>query len=76
MTHDTRAEIDTERWREVTYEEFFAAMGPLNVHPRIVGPWPYVSQWTMQDGSRRIVGMSEVIPRGEGDGHRRYLPRV
>lgn len=46
----------------VTKASFFAIVGSLNVHPNIVGPWDsergYRSDWEMQDGSRRRVGMS------------------
>lgn len=29
--------------REVTKDEFYKAIGPLDVHPRIQGPYPYTS---------------------------------
>jgi hypothetical protein len=41
---------------EVTKEEFYKRMGPLNVHPQIVGQYPYTSifrdQRTMQEVGR------------------------
>lgn len=49
---------EMEGFREVTKAEFFAAMNPLNVHPRPKGNYPYVTDWEMQDGSRRLVGRS------------------
>jgi hypothetical protein len=50
--------------RVVTRDEFFAAIGNLNVHPSPEGPWDqekdgYRSEWRMQDGSRRLVGVSQ-----------------
>lgn len=43
--------------RKVTQEAFYAAVGQLNVHPHILpGPYPYSSEWQMQDGSRRVIG--------------------
>jgi hypothetical protein len=49
--------------RKVTHAEFFAKIGPLNVHPRIVSNYDmitgYVSQWRMQDMSERVIGVSD-----------------
>ena len=44
--------------RAVTKEEFYAAVGRLNVHPQIQpGPYPYTSLWkTISE--RRVVGKS------------------
>lgn len=39
---------------EVTKEEFFAAIGPQDCHPRIEGRWPYTSIFEKPD--RREVG--------------------
>lgn len=33
---------------EVTQEEFFKVMGPLNVHPTPTGDYPYLSIWKDQ----------------------------
>lgn len=42
--------------RAVTKEQFFAALGGLNVHPQIQpGPYPYTSLWKLAD-SRTVVG--------------------
>jgi hypothetical protein len=30
-------------WREVSREEFWRVIGPQNVHPEIVGAYPYAS---------------------------------
>lgn len=46
----------------VTREQFFAAVGNLDVHPRIVSDWPYRSEWRLQDNSRKIVGASQERP--------------
>ena len=48
--------------REVTHEEFFKAMGPKDVHPRIVDAWSdetgYTSEWRLKSISQRLVGKS------------------
>ncbi len=41
--------------REVTREEFFKFIGPLNVHPC---PEKQETRWVMQDGTRRVVGIT------------------
>lgn len=38
----------------VTKEQFYAAMGPLNVHPR---PEPEITYWEMPN--REVVGISK-----------------
>lgn len=44
-------------WREVTRDEFFRCIGPLNVHPHIQpGPYPYTSIWRTPD--RTEIGKS------------------
>lgn len=44
--------------RAVTKDEFFAAIGTLDVHPQIQpGPHPYTSLWKMRYGGG-IVGKS------------------
>ena len=50
--------------KPVTQVEFFAHIreNALNVHPRIVSSWPYRSEWRMQDGSRRLIGVSQERP--------------
>ena len=43
--------------RQVTKDQFYAAVGPLNVHPSIQpGSWPYTSLWKLQSGDQRTVG--------------------
>jgi len=48
--------------RRVTYEEFFARMGPLNVHPSVQGsgsnPAGYHSEWRLANG-RDLVGVTD-----------------
>jgi hypothetical protein len=48
--------------RQVSKEEFFATMNPLNVHPRVdistLHDELIVSRWEMQD-TRRVVGTSK-----------------
>ena len=36
--------------REVSKEEFFKVIGPKNVHPTILGNWPYTSDFRSPDG--------------------------
>lgn len=52
--------------KDVTKEQFYALMGPLNVHPRIMTSYPYTSEWRLQDMSRKMVG--KTIDRRDG-GH-------
>lgn len=60
---DYQAPVIAASMRRVDRVEFYARMNPLNVHPSIPGRWNdatgYVSEWTMQDGSRRIIGVSD-----------------
>lgn len=53
-------------FREVTKEEFYAAMGPLDVHPQIVTRWPYTAEWRLQWGMKRAVVGKTVITEGRG----------
>lgn len=39
-----------EGWREVSKEEFAQKVFPLNVHPEILGIFPYSSLWKMPNG--------------------------
>lgn len=41
----------------VSKEEFYEAIGPLNVHPRAIPP-SYRSDWHMLDGTNEMVGRS------------------
>lgn len=49
---------------EVTKAHFFEAIGRLNVHPRIVGPYPYTSIFETPGRTERgrIVGEWGVKP--------------
>lgn len=38
--------------RQVTKEEFYAAAGPLNVHPQIVSGFPYTHHWIYLNNPR------------------------
>lgn len=52
-------------WRQVTKEEFYAAIGHLDVNPSILpGPYPYTSEFKMRH-SRAVVGI-KVGYRPEG----------
>ena len=48
------------RGRSVSRDEFFARINPLNVHPTPLGRYDqttgYVSEWVMQDGTRKVIG--------------------
>lgn len=42
--------MNTTLTREVSKDEFYAAMGPLNVTPVPTGPYPYTSLFKTPDG--------------------------
>lgn len=52
----------------VSERAFFAAMGPLDVHPTPVGDYPYVSHWKLRYGGE-LVGIS-------GSGSYKLAPRL
>lgn len=58
-------------WREVTVDEFFAAMTG-DVHPHIApGPWPYTSLFRTRD--RTVKGKLEgYYPEGSALAANRY----
>lgn len=44
---------------EVSQDQFFASVGQLNVHPRLVGRYPYASEWRLQGSAHQpMVGWS------------------
>lgn len=48
---------------EVTREQFFAVVGPLNVHPSVAHAcfdptWGYRADWTMLTGAGEVIGHS------------------
>ena len=45
-------------WREVPRAEFWRAIGPQDVHPKPVGPWPYSSHFETR--ARQTVGV--ILP--------------
>jgi hypothetical protein len=59
-------------WREVSLDEFYAAVGPLNVHPQIQPPatYPYTELWKTPTG--RVMGRTVGQPNGTS---RYYLPQ-
>lgn len=61
-------------WREVTRTEFYQTIGPQNVHPSVIGGWPYISYFKTPHGEVR--GISEdYLPEGKGiEQTRYYLP--
>lgn len=43
--------------KQVSKDEFYKAVGPLDVHPNIVTKWPYTSEWRLQnDIARTLIG--------------------
>jgi hypothetical protein len=60
-------------FREVSVDEFFAGIAKQNVHPRIVGNWPYTSLYETLDGARRVIGKSvEFLNPGKAITQTRY----
>jgi len=60
--------------RRVTTEQFYAAVGPLNVYPQIQpGPYPYTSIWKTMDVSRAVIGKSVGVREGGTVGQEYYL---
>lgn len=64
--------------KEVTKEEFFKVIGPLNVHPRTNGKFRGLleSTWEMCDGSRRLVGVTSEDCTTRPHGQKRYFLEV
>ena len=63
--------------RQVTKDEFFAAIGGRDVHPCIRRmPWPYTSDWRLNRGHGPIVGRSEdhLLPASALTETRYFLP--
>lgn len=60
--------------KEVSKDEFFAVIGPQNVHPRIKGTYPYTCHF--ETPSSEIRGKTvDYIPDGEAlPKTRYYLP--
>ena len=54
--------------REVTQDEFFARMNPMNVHPR-----PLVDRSSWETPDRRVIGESLPGYRNPGDAKRYFL---
>ena len=55
--------------KQVSKDDFYKAVGRLNVHPTIVnGTWPYVSDWRFLDTPHRHpFGRSVGKPDGTSD---------
>lgn len=72
--HSTPIRGKPEGGREVTQDEFFKAIGPLDVHPCPVGPYPYTSVFRTQLGVEhgRIVSEYEHPELGCGLTKDRY----
>lgn len=49
-------------FRMVSYDEFFAVIGPMNCHPRIINSrYPYTSEFRTPTGAvvGKIVGLAD-----------------
>lgn len=68
MTLPARLEQMTASMTRVSSDEFYARVGPLNVHPTIVSDWSneygYVLEWRMLT-TRELVGVTFCPPSGE-----------
>ncbi len=58
--------MDTERWRKVSFREFFADSAIRgDVHPKIVGKYPYESHFNTSSGvTKGIIHQSEKYQDG------------
>lgn len=60
--------------REITKEEFYKRVNPLNVHPRgINDTYPYAWDWHLQNGDRSRIGQTVGYMDGVELKHRFYL---
>lgn len=61
-------------WKEVPQDEFYAAIGPQDAHPSIMGKWPYTSLYKTRQGA--VLGKAEdYLPEGSALTKTRfYLP--
>lgn len=58
-------------WRDVSMDEFFSVIGPMDVHPYPQGKWPYTSLFKTRSGF--VVGKAEdFLPEGSGLTETRY----
>ena len=57
--------------REVSREEFLAAMGPLDVHP--CPRYPDRTEWALYGGAGKVVGVSWPGWKNPGDPSRYVL---
>lgn len=71
MTTSTKQMETATDFVEVTREEFFAKIGPMDVHPYPEGPLPYTSYWHTRD--RQLVGKSSGV---EYLGNQKYFLRT
>lgn len=70
------SQSENSEWREVSQNEFYAHIGPLDGHPHIQpGQYPYTQHMLTRD--RRCVG-KRVVYYPDGSriaAHRFYLPK-
>lgn len=59
--------------KEVTQKEFFDTVGPRDVHPEIVGSWPYTSIFRTRSGRYEVGRIVQEIPQGKGLPVSRYF---
>ncbi len=60
------------QWREVSTEEFYRVIGPQNVHPQSVGPYPYTSIFKTPSGETKGKAVG-YFPDGSAIVATRYL---
>ena len=61
-------------WREVSYEEFFTAIVGKDVHPHLIGKWPYTSLFRTK-AEYAWGKIEEYIPSGSALSKKRYFLR-
>lgn len=64
-------------WREVSKDEFYAAINPTDASPDPRGRYPYVSYW--HTSQRQLIGKSQSDTNYRPDGstgHRYWLPET
>jgi hypothetical protein len=55
---ETRKHTPLANFTQVDKDAFFATIGPLDVHPTPISPWPYASEWKDQR-TLRLVAWSQ-----------------
>jgi hypothetical protein len=70
---ESKPAYDEKKWREVTRDDFFATVGQLNVHPRIISDgFPYTQDWNTPAGFIRGKSVDYIL-KGERLYRTQYL---